>query len=449
MMHKTPESVDILVVGAGPAGCSAAVPPAASGFRVLLIEREGADNVGAKVCGNALVPDALEAAARYVAPPGGAEVAARLTSGTFYAPDGKTGVTLPAPGAVLNRLVFGQRLLGDAVAAGAELVDHCSCVGWSDRDSKRVRVQFSDGTGSDVSARVVIDASGFRSILTRDGGPTLADSSNSREVGVGYREILALGHPIDESTGGFVVLSPPGATAGYAWVFPMGESLANVGIGTTLATVSGSLKNAYDDFVSGRPELEGAAVVSSGAGMVPLRRPLASLVGNGFMVVGDAGCQTNPLHGGGIVPAMLAGVMAGETAVAALSNGSATAETLWAYGARFMHGIGAAYSAHEMLKRLIYSLSLGDLMFLCEQLGRSERLIQTIRSASLLPGAAEALRRLAALVRRPALATRIVGTSVAMRSVRRHYEDYPDSPAGLASWLARGEILRGARRADG
>jgi digeranylgeranylglycerophospholipid reductase len=448
MMRKTPESVDILVVGAGPGGCSAAVTAAVGGFRVLLIDRESADNVGSKICGNALVPEALRAIAHAMAPPNGAEVAAKLTSGTFYAPDGKTGVTLPAPGVVLNRLVFGRRILSDAVSAGAELVDQCSCVGWSDRDSVRVRVRFPDGADSDVAARVVIDASGFRSILTRDGGPTHADSPNGHEVGVGYREILSLREPLDEGTGGFVVLSPPGAAAGYAWAFPMGGRLANVGIGTTLATVSGSLKSAYDDFVVGRPELAGAAVVSGGAGMVPLRRPLASLVGDGFMAVGDAGCQTNPLHGGGIVPAMLAGAMAGETAVAALSNGTAAVEDLWTYGARFMRSIGAAYSAHEILKRLIHSLSRDDLMFLCDQLARSERLLETIRTASLLPGFFEALKRLAALARRPRLAARIVGTTVAMRSVRRHYEDYPDHPAELESWLARGDVRRRKRGAE-
>ncbi|MCK4408437.1 MAG: NAD(P)/FAD-dependent oxidoreductase, partial [Candidatus Eisenbacteria sp.] len=445
MMRKVPEGVDIAVIGAGPAGCSAALPAARAGLSVLLVERERASDVGRKVCGNALGIDGLAPVARQVALPEGAEVAAHLESGTFYMPDGKTGVRMPAPGVVLNRLVYGQRLLADAVAAGAHLLDGCSCVGWSDREATRVRLRFRDGHETDVSAGVVIDASGFRSVLTHDGGTTHDDPIARTEVGVGYREIVSLPVPFDERTGGFLVFAAPGAEQGYAWVFPMGGRLANVGIGTTLASVKGSLREAYDAFVAGRPELVGAECVASGAGMVPLRRALASLVGDGFMTVGDAGCQTNPLHGGGIVPSVRAGVMAGEQAVAALADGSTSAEALWGYGARFMREIGGLYAAHDALRRLIYSLSDGDLAFLSAQLARSGRFVDTLERGSLLPGTAEALKRIAALARRPGLAARIIRTSRAMVAARRHYQDYPDSPSRLASWIGRREFLRRSR----
>ncbi len=445
MMQRAPESIDIAVIGAGPAGCSAALPAARAGMRVLIIEREKAADVGRKVCGNAIGVEGLTPVAHEVTPPGGAEVAARLESGTLYMRDGKTGVRLPAPGVVLNRLVFGQRLLADAVSAGANLVDSCSCIGWSDREATRVRLRFNDGSESDLTARVVIDASGFRSVLARNGGTTHDDPVARTEVAVAYREIVSLPNPVDERTGGFVVFAAPGAEQGYAWVFPMGGRLANVGIGTTLASVTGSLKEAYGVFVAGRPELRGAERVSGGAGMVPVRRPLASLVGDGFMAVGDAGCQTSPLHGGGIVPAILSGVKTGEQAVRAISNGGTSAEALWEYGTQFMRTIGAAYAAQNVLKDLIYSLSNSNMAFLCSQIAQSERLIHAIQRGSFLPGVSEALRRLAALTRRPRLAARIISTGKAMASVRHHYEAYPDSPSGLESWMGREELLRRSR----
>jgi geranylgeranyl reductase family protein len=445
MMQKVPEGIDIAVIGAGSAGCSAALPAAVAGLRVLIIEREQAADVGRKVCGNMLGSDGLAPAAEHVTPPNGAEVAARPKSGTFYTRDGKTGVALPADAVVLNRLVFGQRLLADAVAAGASLLDSCSCAGWSDRESTRVRLRFSDGSESDLTAKIIIDASGFRSVLAREGGTTHDDPITRTEAAVAYREIVSLPDPIEERAGGFAVLAPPGAGHGYAWVFPMGGRLANVGIGTTLASVKGSLREAYNDFVAGRPELRGAERISGGAGMVPARRPLASLVGDGFMVVGDAGCQTSPLHGGGITPSVLAGVKAGEQAVRAISNGETSARALWEYGTQFMRTIGAAYAAHEPLKDLIYSLSNGDLVFLCTQIAQSERLIQAIQRGSFLPGVGEALRRLAAFTRRPRLTARIIGTGKTMASVRRHYEDYPDSPSGLESWMGREELIRRSR----
>ncbi|MCK4511559.1 NAD(P)/FAD-dependent oxidoreductase [bacterium] len=445
MMQRAPETVDIAVIGAGPAGCSAALPAARAGLRVLIIEREKAADVGRKVCGNTLGIEGLAPVAHQVTPPGGAEVAALLESGTMYIRDVKTGVRLPAPGVVLNRLVFGQRLLADAVSAGADLADSCSCIGWSDREATRIRLRFNDGSESDLTARIVIDASGFRSVLARNGGTTHDDPVARTEVAVAYREIVSLPDPIDERNGGFVVLAAPGAEHGYAWVFPMGGRLANVGIGTTLATVTGSLREAYGVFVAGRPELAGAERISGGAGMVPVRRALASLVGDGFMAVGDAGCQTSPMHGGGIVPAILAGVRAGEQAVRALSNGGTSADALWEYGAQFMTTIGAAYATHDVLKDLIYSLSDRDLVFLFTQIAQSEKLIHAIQRGSFLPGVGEALRRLAAFTLRPRLAARIISTGKAMASIRHHYEAYPDSPSGLESWMGREELLRRSR----
>jgi len=417
------------------------MPVARAGLSVLLIERECASNVGNKVCGNALTSAGVTAISDHVTPPRDTEVVARIVSGSFYAPDGRTGVTLPISGPVLNRLTFGQRLLGDAVSAGAELADGSSCLGWSDRDALRARVRFADGSESEVAARVFIDASGYGSVLTRDGGPNFADTPTRSEVGVAYREIVSLRDPIDEATGAFIVLSPPGAESGYAWLFPMGGRLANVGIGATLDGVDRSLKRTYDDFVESRPELRGAEVVSSGAGMMPLRRPLASLVGDGFMAVGDAGCQAHPLTGGGIASALIAGTMAGEQAVAALSTGAASADALWGYARRYMTGLGAEYAAHEVMKGLVFAMPHDDLMFLWREFDRSGLLVNALRDIRLLPGIGGALKLLAAFARRPRLASRIISTTRAMSAVRHHYEDYPEAPAGLAEWVARGKVL--------
>lgn len=442
MMRKASEVVDVAIVGAGPAGASAAMPAARAGHSVLLIEREHASDVGNKICGNVIAADGLDPVSEQVRPPSGPEVAARVRAGTLHVPGGSEGVRLPAPALVLNRLVFGQRLLSDALAEGARLADSSTCIGWSNREDGRIRLRHTDGSESDVRARVVIDASGYGSVLTRNGGPTHSDEPARSEVAVGYREILALPEPMDESEGGFIVVSPPGAQRGYAWVFPMGGRLANVGIGTTLDTVNGNLRDAYRAFVEGRPELARAQVVSSGGGMLPTRRPLASVVGNGFMAAGDAGCLTSPIHGGGIAPAVNTGVMAGEQAVEALSSDDTSANSLWPYGVRVMKHIGACYGPHEVLANLLYSLTSDELLFISRRLVASGRNIETIHKGGLLSSVGQGLRLLAPFAARPGLAGRIIRTSRAMMRIREHYEDYPDSPDRLGSWLGRAEYLR-------
>jgi len=442
MMRTKRRSVDVAVIGAGPAGASAAIPPARAGYSVLIIERERASGVGSKVCGNAIAVDALDPVSDFVSPPAGPEVSARLVTGTLYAHGESAGIRLPAPALVLNRLVFGQRLLSDALAEGAQLVDSATCIGWADRADNRVLVRNSDGEETEVTARVVIDASGYRAVLTRSGGPTHTDEMSRSEVGVGYREILTLEEPLNAESDGLMVFFPAGAERGYAWVFPMGGRLANVGIGATLDGAGENLRGAYATFVKGRPELAGAKVVSSGAGMLPLRRPLASIVGDGFLAAGDAGCLTNPVHGGGIAPAVVSGVMAGEQAIQALSNGDTSADALWGYGVRVMRHIGKHYGAHEVLRDVLLSLTGEELLFMADRLAESGPVIETMQRGRLVASLAHGVRLLLPLARKPGLARRVFRTSRRMVAVREHYENYPDSPAKLDSWLGRAAYLR-------
>jgi geranylgeranyl reductase family protein len=437
-----PREVEILIVGAGTAGCSAAVPPARAGRSVVLVEKSGAENVGNKVCGNGISVEGLRRVAELVPPPSGPEIAARCEGGTIYIEEGGEGTHIAIDGVIMNRALFGQRLLSDAISAGAHLADRVRCVGWSDREARLIRLRSDDGDEADVSACVVIDASGFRSVLTRSGGPSVPDTTVRSEVGVAYREIMALREPLDEARGGFIVLGPPGAESGYAWAFPMGAALANVGIGRTLTNDNGTLKSAFDAFVASRLELAGAQTVSAGGGMLPLRRPLNCMVGDGFMTVGDAACQASPLHGGGIASSIIAGVMAGEQAVTAIERSDTSAAGLWEYGARYMREVGATYASHEVARDLVHALPRSDLAFLTNEYVRAGALIDAIGGGGLLPSLVEAIRRLASIARRPGLVASVVRASRSMAAVKRLYSEYPERPETLGSWIGRVEHLR-------
>jgi digeranylgeranylglycerophospholipid reductase len=446
MKSSLPFNVDVVVVGAGTAGCSAAIPPAQAGLDVLLVEKTSAADVGRKVCGNAISTEGLKEVAGYIDLPSGPEVAVHIEGGTVYVTDDDAGTFVPIRGLVINRVIFGRRMLADAVSAGAHLAEGVSCTGWADRSGGRIRLRPGDGEAFDVSARVVIDASGFRSVLTRSGGPTRTEQALRSEVGVGYREILSLRKPLDGACGGSIQLGPPGAERGYAWVFPMGGTLANVGVGRTLDNDNVSLKNAFDAFVGGRTELAGAETVSAGAGMLPLRRPLDSLVGDGFMSVGDAACQASPLHGGGIAPSIIAGVMAGEQAVEAVKLGDTTASGLWGYAVRYMRSVGAAYAAHEVLRELVYTLPRRDLAFLASEYVKANALVAAVSAGNLLPSFASGMRRLASLASRPSLVAHVIRSSRMVARVKQHYLEYPESPDRLESWAGHAAYLRRSAR---
>lgn len=443
MPQRVPDTADVVVVGAGTAGAVAARRVAASGARVLVVERQRASDIGRKICGNAITGDGIAAIQKRVSPPAGPEIAMRVAAGVLVLPDRRTTLDIPGTGVILNRLVFGQRLLRDALAAGAELVDGCSCVGWADRSAGRIRVRMHDGKDAEVTAGIVIDATGYRALLARDGGPSHDDALTRAEVGIGYREIAPVTEPFQKPVRATVVLSPEGAPAGYGWVFPMGDRLVNVGVGAPLMGTAQTIKEAFARF---RERPDGPRLlppIDAGSGLLPLRPPLASMVGDGFMAVGDAACQTNPLHGGGIAPSIIGGAMAGEVAARALGRGTPSTEALWPYNVAFMREIGAVHAAHDVLRRFLVGLPPRDLTFLTTVLWRAG-------AAGALAGPTprlalpDAMRLLASASARPGLALALARIGRLMDSARRLYEDYPESPDRLERWWSR---ARGIRRA--
>jgi digeranylgeranylglycerophospholipid reductase len=434
---------DILVVGAGTGGAVVARRLAEGGFRVLLVDRAAAADVGRKVCGNAIGEDGLSVLSRYVETPEGPEVAKRLSHGTLILEDGST-IRIPKGGVILNRLVFGQRLLADAIRAGVVFHDRSSCVGWGDRDSNRVRVRDPGGHEADVAARIVIDASGFRAVLTRTGGPTYPDAVSRGDVAIAYRQVVPLVEPLDRPDDAIVVLAPKMARGGYGWVFPMSDRLANVGIGAPLSAVDRPIQEIYDEFVAAQPWLHLSDPIEAGAGLLPIRAPLATFVGDGFMCVGDAACQTDPLHGGGISPSIVGAHLAADAAARALESGDTSAEALWGYNLSFMREVGARHAGQDFLRRFLDSLGDDDLLFLAREFGGSHLLTTTFQPDGALPRLRTAFRVLSKAAARPRLAGTLVRTGQLCERIQQTYLDYPDSIEGLDTWLGHVEFHRRA-----
>jgi len=437
MPRPVPDRTDVLVVGAGVAGATAAVRAASAGRSVLLVDRLAAEGVGRKVCGNGIADDGLRSISEYISPPAGAEIAWRVDGGRLVLQDGTTSMPVPKSGVVLNRLVLGQRLLADAVQAGATFVGRCSCAGWSDRDGNTVRLELTGGDRVDVAASVVIDASGYRAVLARTGGPLYQESLARENVGIGYREVVPLTDPLPEPRKVVVDLGCEEARGGYAWIFPMSERLANIGIGALLHSSGPDLRAAYRSFLERYPGVHASAPLESGAGLLPMRRPLATMVGHGFIAVGDAACQTNPLHGGGIAPGIVGGGMAADVATAALENGDATVDALWTYNRQFMRRIGARHAGHDFLRRFILSLTREEFDFLTLEVTGAAVLMEALSKGGARLPLKRAFQVLARAATRPGLMTRFMRAGRLIDDVQELCYDYPESPTRFESWIGR------------
>ncbi len=459
MVRQNSSNADVIVVGGGTAGCVAATVAARAGVSVLLIESRTAEDVGRKACGGALSADAVQVVSEIVGPLTGAEIAGTITSGLLGLPGDSPAVELDEPGVILNRPVLGQRLFSDALESGATLMTGHTCVGWSDRHNCTVHIRRPDGTETDATGLVIVDATGFRSVLTKAAGPTHPDAPKRSEIGIGYFEVLPLAKDLDRPDRAVVQIAPEGACDGYAWVFPMGSRLVNAGIGASLAAEDRSLKKHLRSYLDGSdlivahaPQTGGGDVttavenrhragsLSSGSGMIPLRRPLAGLVGDGFLSAGDAACQANPLHGGGIAPSIIAGSVAGRVAAAAVRRGDCSAAGLWEYGVETMRVLGAPHASQDLIRRLLSGLTPDDMAFVAGEMASAGRAFRSLYSSSPGLRAREILGTIGRAARRPALLKLLFESGHHVSAIHRLYRNYPESPDRLGTWFGRVEF---------
>ncbi|UCG68894.1 MAG: NAD(P)/FAD-dependent oxidoreductase [Thermoplasmata archaeon] len=120
---------------------------------------------------------------------------------------------------------------------------------------------------------------------------------------------------------------------GYIWIFPKGEREANVGVGMQLNKVKekGMIKAYLDDFIKRHPKLSQGKVIEIVAGAVPVSAPIERAIGEGILLVGDAARQVNPMTGGGIANACIAGKIAGEVVGEAVRTGDFSIKFLKRY----------------------------------------------------------------------------------------------------------------------
>jgi len=304
------ERADILVVGLGPAGASAAAEAARRGCKVLAVDRKR--EPGRPVQCAEFVPAMIGTASGVLA----ASVRQPIDAMVTYVEDDAPDVKPHFPGYMLDRAAFDAALVSAAQRAGARCV-----FGTGVRSiGPDGRVGLTDGTI--VAAQVVVGGDGPRSVVGRAIGQVNRQLVETRQITVPLRERHA-------ATDIFLSAGIPG---GYGWLFPKAE-VANLGAGVDpayKARLKSIVSRLHAHLIeSGRV---GAKILELTGGAIPvggMLRPVGQLGDALILLAGDAAGLANPVTGAGIAAAVHSGRFAGEAAanhVAGMSTAAADYE---------------------------------------------------------------------------------------------------------------------------
>jgi len=439
---------DVIVVGAGTAGCLAAKTAAEAGLKVCLVERKSQREIGEKICGDALGEHHLKALD--LKPPQHGELERRIEGVKIYSPDLETVFTVrheDFSGFLLNRHLFGQWLLRMALDSGAELLDSTQCLEPMVKEGFVTGVlakNMKTGEKIRIEGKTVVDASGFLAVVRRKLPDEMGIEGEiaNEDVEACYREIRQLKQEVEGKEYCEIYLNQKVTPGGYTWIFYKSSAKVNAGLGVCMRGKFPNPKSQFYKHVLTKPLFEGSLLLSGGAWYDPTRRPLNNMVGNGVIITGDAACLVNPIHGGGIGPSMISGHLAGETIVEALEKSDVSKETLWHYNVRYMESYGTKQASLDVFRLLLLKCSDEDLNYgMKYKLLTEEDVLKAGLGEDFHLNITETAKRVFRGLKRVHFLNKLRITVNLMNRVKAHYRSYPKTSKDFEKWRLKTETL--------
>ncbi|WP_420346311.1 geranylgeranyl diphosphate reductase [Pelagibius sp.] len=339
------ESYDVVVVGGGPAGATAASDLAQQGRSVLLLDKAGR----IKPCGGAVPPRLI----RDFAIPDSL-IVARARSARIIAPSDRT-VDMPIDGegyvGMVDRCDFDEWLRRRAAMQGADWRQGSFQRLTRDaEDGPVVTYRTKEGDSVSVRARTVIGADGANSAVVREAFP----QAEKIPFVFAYHEVVRSPQTPEPQNAAFdgercdVYYQGRLSPDFYSWVFPHGDT-ASIGTGTAVKGLS--LRGAVDQ-LRRDAGLDGVETLRCEGAPIPLRPRKRWDNGRDVLLAGDAAGVVAPASGEGIYYAMLGGRLAAEAVGEFLVSGDAKA--LAQARRRFMKTHGRVFWILGIMQRFWY-----------------------------------------------------------------------------------------------
>jgi flavin-dependent dehydrogenase len=445
------EKYDVIIVGAGTAGSYLGWLIAKKGFSVLIIEKDKREEVGKRLDIIHFETDRIKIAGIPLPQPGYPELAGVFEEDTVNAPDFKTKVKIRALQTIIRLSYFLQRMYNLLESDGVKLEFSCKFNQLIFENKKIIGLEAEkERKKVNYYAKLVVDASGTAGVIRTNlpadyGVETFKLGPNDvMYVLLQYIKWLKPNEPHPSHLNGFIYY--------LAWLGPSHiENGVIIGVGQP-----GSYENVAkvrDDFLK-KARFPPYEIIKSEQGFTPYRRPPYSLVGDGFLCIGDASVITYPFSGHGVTATwMLCMIVADELEKILKQDGYVTKEKLWGINIRYYRDQGAKFAGlftqlsgilNFTEKEWTYIIKSG----LIYKEGKGEEIPEPNKAYEQEMTLGEVLTFIFKLIggiimRKLSVKNvkKLINANTLAGKMRKHYENYPQDPNDIDSWIQKAEDL--------
>ena len=316
---------DVVVVGGGPAGSSAAWAAAKNGIKVALIEKEGSIAETVRTSGVTWIQNIKE----FGIPE---NCYNPIKNFSFCSPNNEVTISDSVPrAAVLDVRKTYRWLANEAEKEGADIFIKTSINDVIKNDNGDIVGVSGTGPKGEITFRskIIIDASGFSSTICK----AMGFATQWERFGAGAEWEVKAEH-VDSETW-WLMVGQQYSPAGYAWIFPLGDDIVRIGVGVgkpeSNVDPTQRLKELMDTKLGPIKKLGKITPIEFHYGLIPNDGLSRKTVFNNLILVGDSAGQANPLVLEGIRYAIKFGRVAGKVSADCIKSGNTDRDALLPY----------------------------------------------------------------------------------------------------------------------